>query len=68
MARDITASLKLIDPQDPVRYDYALCRLGVLGVCRKSLPASRCGECPLAEGCPAGRRRLGIAMPAASVA
>jgi uncharacterized protein (TIGR02757 family) len=58
-AREITDRLARFDPRDPVRYDYALCRLGVLGVCRKSLPASRCGECPLAEGCPAGRRRLG---------
>ena len=58
-AREITDRLARFDPQDPVRYDYALCRLGVLGVCRKALPASRCSECPLVEGCPAGRRRLG---------
>jgi len=64
-AREITDRLARFDARDPVRYDYALCRLGVLGVCRKALPASRCGECPLAEGCPAGRRRLGrIPIPA----
>lgn len=56
-AREITDRLARFDPTDPVRYDYALCRLGVLGVCRSSLPESRCGECPLADGCPAGRRR-----------
>lgn len=57
-AREITDRLARFDPRDPVRYDYALCRLGVLGVCRKALSASGCGECPLTEGCPAGRRRL----------
>ena len=60
-AREITDRLARFDPRDPVRYDYALCRLGVLGVCRKALAASRCGACPLADGCPAGRRRLGSA-------
>ncbi len=60
-AREITDRLARFDPRDPVRYDYALCRLGVLGVCRSALPESRCGECPIADGCPVGRRRLGSA-------
>jgi uncharacterized protein (TIGR02757 family) len=29
MARDITASLRELDPADPVKYDYALCHLGM---------------------------------------
>jgi uncharacterized protein (TIGR02757 family) len=29
MARDITASLRRLDPADPVKYDYALCHLGM---------------------------------------
>ena len=29
MARDITASLRTLDPDDPVKYDYALCHLGM---------------------------------------
>jgi len=29
MARDITASLRALDPVDPVKYDYALCHLGM---------------------------------------
>jgi uncharacterized protein (TIGR02757 family) len=29
MARDITASLRELDPTDPVKYDYALCHLGM---------------------------------------
>jgi uncharacterized protein (TIGR02757 family) len=56
-ARAITDSLARFDPEDPVRYDYALCELGTLGICRPALAESLCDECPLAEGCPAGRRR-----------
>jgi len=63
-AREITDRLARFDPQDPVRYDYALCRIGEEGICRPELALSRCGECPLAEGCPAGRRRLRGPSPA----
>jgi len=57
-AREITDRLARFDPEDPVRYDYALCEIGALGICRTALAASKCGECPIADGCPAGRRRL----------
>src|SRR5438093_322757 len=33
MARDITASLRRIDPDDPVKYDFALCHLGMMNAC-----------------------------------
>jgi len=29
MARDITASLRALDPEDPVKYDYSLCHLSM---------------------------------------
>jgi uncharacterized protein (TIGR02757 family) len=57
-AREITDRLARFDPEDPVRYDYALCELGTIGICRPSLRASVCIECPLNVACPAGRRRL----------
>jgi uncharacterized protein (TIGR02757 family) len=57
-AREITDRLARFDPDDPVRYDYALCELGAVRICRPSLAESLCVECPLAEACPAGRRRL----------
>jgi uncharacterized protein (TIGR02757 family) len=60
-AREITDRLARFDPEDPVRYDYALCEIGTIGICRPALATSRCFECPLAEGCPAGRRRLSVA-------
>jgi uncharacterized protein (TIGR02757 family) len=57
-ARQITDRLARFDPEDPVRYDYALCELGTTGICRPSLAASLCSDCALAEACPAGRRRI----------
>jgi hypothetical protein len=30
MALDITKTLKQFDPEDPIKYDFALCRLGML--------------------------------------
>jgi uncharacterized protein (TIGR02757 family) len=33
MAADITASLRLIDPRDPVRYDFSLCHVGMMNAC-----------------------------------
>ena len=59
-AREITDRLARFDPNDPVRYDYALCRIGEEGICRPELALSRCGECPLGRACPTGRRRLRV--------
>jgi uncharacterized protein (TIGR02757 family) len=59
-AREITARLKQIDPADPVKFDFALCQLGTLGICRPELSSSNCFECTAREACPAGRRRLVI--------
>jgi len=33
MAADITASLRRLDPRDPVKYDFSLCHLGMMGGC-----------------------------------
>jgi uncharacterized protein (TIGR02757 family) len=56
MARDITASLRRLDPDDPVKYDYALCHLGMMNACGFSRP-QRDAHCPLRGVCrPRGRR------------
>lgn len=50
MAADITRSLRTIDPDDPVRYDFALCHVGMMGACgfgRKGGDAN----CPLKGAC-----------------
>ncbi len=43
MAVEITESLKTIDPEDPLKYDFALCHQGIAGVCS----SMRCDECAL---------------------
>lgn len=32
-AEEITSALRAIDPEDPLRYDFALCHLGISGEC-----------------------------------
>ena len=57
-AREITDALARFDSRDPVRFDYALCRIGILDICRPSPSLSRCQDCPVQEPCSIGRRRL----------
>ncbi len=56
-ARQITRRLARFDPADPVRFDYALCRIGILGICRTDAERSLCGRCVAQDACPVGRRR-----------
>jgi uncharacterized protein (TIGR02757 family) len=57
MARDITASLRRLDPEDPVKYDYALCHLGMMNACGFSR-AQADSQCPLRGVCrPRTRKR-----------
>ena len=39
MATDITASLRKLDPNDPVKYDFSLCHVGMMGADVKRLLA-----------------------------
>jgi uncharacterized protein (TIGR02757 family) len=65
MARDITASLRAIDPADPVKYDYALCHLGMMNACGFSR-AQADSQCPLRGVCrPRARRRAPSRRPSA---
>jgi hypothetical protein len=50
MARDITASLRRLDPDDPVKYDYALCHLGMMSACGFNRPQGD-AQCPLRGLC-----------------
>jgi CRISPR/Cas system-associated exonuclease Cas4 (RecB family) len=34
-----------------VRYDYALCRLGILGTCPRKRERRKCDGCPLFDVC-----------------
>jgi len=53
-AEEITASLRLIDPADPVRFDFALCHLGMSGACPARASREACRACPLGEVCRRG--------------
>lgn len=65
-AREITDKLARFDPEDPVRYDYALCRIGIHGICRPVLSRSRCGDCLAADACPAAKRRRRVRVRTAA--
>jgi uncharacterized protein (TIGR02757 family) len=54
MAQEITASLRRLDPADPLRYDFALSHLGILGDCPGLRKRSTCAACPLYSVCRAG--------------
>lgn len=57
MATEITAALREIDPADPVKYDFALCHLGMQGLCGFNQRAGD-SRCPLRGVCrPRPRRR-----------
>ena len=51
MAEEITDSLRLLCPDDPTRYDFAISRLGILGHCPSRPDVSICTECPLQDIC-----------------
>jgi uncharacterized protein (TIGR02757 family) len=50
MASEITAGLRTFDPDDPVRYDFALCHLSMMGACGFGARQGN-RECPLREAC-----------------
>ena len=57
MATEITASLRAVDPIDPVRYDFSLCHVGMMGACGFSRPQGD-AQCPLRGVCrPNARKR-----------
>jgi uncharacterized protein (TIGR02757 family) len=63
MAADITSALRELDPADPVRYDFALCHLSMMGGCGFGTRRGH-AQCPLKGLChprtpasPATRRR-----------
>lgn len=50
MATDVTASLRRIDQQDPVRFDFSLCHVGMMNACGFERP-QRDSQCPLRGAC-----------------
>jgi uncharacterized protein (TIGR02757 family) len=50
MAADITAALRRLDPVDPVRFDFSLCHVGMMGACGFGR-AQGSAQCPLRGHC-----------------
>ncbi|MFQ5456422.1 MAG: TIGR02757 family protein [Nitrospirota bacterium] len=55
MAREITANLKHLDHDDPVKYDFALCHHSISGGCSHIEDRDRCKECILEDICIKGK-------------
>lgn len=50
MAQDITDTLRELDPDDPVKYDFAIAHIGISEGCNGK-NQQICRECPIAEVC-----------------
>jgi uncharacterized protein (TIGR02757 family) len=51
MAIEITESLRAFNPDDPTRYDFALCTIGKLQACPDPFDRADCADCPLIPHC-----------------
>jgi uncharacterized protein (TIGR02757 family) len=56
MAADITASLRALDPEDPVRFDFAICHVGMMNACGFGRRQGD-SQCPLKGLCHPRARR-----------
>jgi uncharacterized protein (TIGR02757 family) len=50
-ALELTRYLRALDPDDPVKYDFAICSYGKLGYCAKRVDSKKCDGCDLAGIC-----------------
>ncbi len=50
MAREITESLRLLAPDDPVKYDFSICHIGISEGCDGKADAA-CSACPISGHC-----------------
>ena len=50
MAADITARLRALDPQDPVRFDFSICHVGMMNACGFGRRQGD-SQCPLKGHC-----------------
>ena len=59
MAQEVTANLRTICPEVPVKYDFALCHYGMSGACPVRPRRELCAACLLRPACRTGRRKMG---------
>jgi uncharacterized protein (TIGR02757 family) len=58
-AKEITAQLAKLRPEDPLAYDLALCHLGISGRCPRKRDLVRCEGCPIRSICRLGEEPRG---------
>lgn len=51
MAKEITENLKKLDPNDPVKYDFAITRLGIIEKCPGKKMQNKCAQCLIKNIC-----------------
>ena len=51
-AKEITNSLQEFDPEDPLKYDFALCHYGISGLCKGEKDIDVCSSCVLSGRVP----------------
>jgi len=54
-ALELTSFLRRLDPNDPVKYDFAICSYGKLGYCVKNARVNQCENCDLDPVCSHGK-------------
>lgn len=67
-ARAITRRLAEADPDDPLKYDFPLCHLGISGRCPTGRVAAACRACPLLGECAKGRALVRAGRPESALA
>jgi uncharacterized protein (TIGR02757 family) len=63
---EVTARLRECDPRDPVRYDFALARLGILDLCQRRFQMKICQGCDLLPVCRFAQKELSSSRPAST--
>ncbi len=58
-AIEVTRALTRFDPMDPVKYDFALCRMGILKLCPAKKNSTVCQRCELYAVCLENHRMQG---------
>jgi len=57
MAREVADNLRTWDSRDPIRYDFALSRLGIIEACPRRVNPILCAACSLVPVCTLGREQ-----------
>jgi uncharacterized protein (TIGR02757 family) len=56
-AVEATETLRKVDERDPTRFDFALSRLGILNLCKKTYRPEICEKCELLPVCKFARAK-----------